>query len=453
RTYGTANPALTVSYSGFVNGDTATDLTTPPTATTAATTGSAAGTYAITAAGGASANYDFTYTAGTLTIGKATLAVTADDQSRTYGTANPALTVSYSGFVNGDTATDLTTPPTATTAATTGSAAGTYAITAAGGASANYDFTYTAGTLTIGKATLAVTADDQSKTYGTANPALTVSYSGFVNGDTATDLTTPPTATTAATTGSAAGTYAITAAGGASANYDFTYTAGTLTIGKATLAVTADDQSRTYGSANPALTVSYSGFVNGDTATDLTTPPTAITAATTGSAAGTYAITAAGGVSSNYDFTYTAGTLTIGKATLAVTADDQSRTYGSANPALTVSYSGFVNGDTATDLTTAPTATTAATTGSAAGTYAITAAGGASANYDFTYTAGTLTIGKATLAVTADDQSKTYGSANPALTVSYSGFVNGDTATDLTTPPTATTAATTGSAAGTYAIT
>jgi hypothetical protein len=40
--------------------------------------------------------------------------------------------------------------------------------------------------------------------------------------------------------------------------------AGTLTVTKATLTVTADDATRAYGAANPAFTVSYAGFVNSD---------------------------------------------------------------------------------------------------------------------------------------------------------------------------------------------
>uniref|UniRef100_UPI003BF851D9 tandem-95 repeat protein n=1 Tax=Rubrolithibacter danxiaensis TaxID=3390805 RepID=UPI003BF851D9 len=334
---------------------TATDLTTPPTATTAATTGSAAGTYAITAAGGVSANYDFTYTAGTLTIGKATLAVTADDQSRTYGSANPALTVSYSGFVNGDTATDLTTPPTATTAATTGSAAGTYAITAAGGVSSNYDFTYTAGTLTIGKATLAVTAEDKSRTYGSANPALTVSYTGFVNGDTATDLTTAPTATTAATTGSAAGTYAITAAGGASANYDFTYTAGTLTIGKATLTVTAVDESKTYDATNytGGNGVTYDGFVNSETVAALNGTLSYTGTSQGAKNIGNYVIIPGGYSSNNYLISYVNGHLEITPKVLTVTLTGSvNKDYdGNANATLTSSnyiLKGVIDGDRVT---------------------------------------------------------------------------------------------------------
>ena len=60
-------------------------------------------------------------------------------------------------------------------------------------------------------------------------------------------------------------------------------------------------------------------------------------------------------------------------ATLLVRANDNSKTYGSANPALTVSYSGFVNGDTVAALTSAASASTSATTASNAGAYTMIA--------------------------------------------------------------------------------
>src|SRR5207244_1656150 len=144
------------------------------------------------------------------------------------------------------------------TAATTGSGVGTYTITPAGVTSSNYVITYVNGTLAVIKAALTVTAQNQTKAYGAGNPALTVSYSGFVNGDTASSLTTQPTVTTTATTASGVGTYPITAAGAASANYTISYVSGTLTVTKAALTVTAQDQSKVYGAGNPALTVSYS---------------------------------------------------------------------------------------------------------------------------------------------------------------------------------------------------
>src|SRR5262249_60374724 len=112
-----------------------------------------------------------------------------------------------------------------------------------------------------------------------------------------------------------------------------------------------------------------------------------------------YAITAGGAVSTNanYRITYASGTLTVTPAAVTVTANNDPRAYGAANPAFTVSYSGFVNGDTASCITTAPALTTTATAASGVGTYPITATGAASANYTFTYVNGTLTVTPATL--------------------------------------------------------
>ncbi|WP_419788738.1 MBG domain-containing protein [Mucilaginibacter sp. X4EP1] len=451
--YGQALPALTVTYSGFVNGDTQASLTTAATASTTATAASPVGSYTITPSGAVDNNYAITYTNGTLTIGQAALTVTADNQTSTYGQAIPALTVSYAGFVNGDTQASLTTAATASTTATAASPAGSYTITPSGAVDNNYAITYTNGTLTIGQAALTITADNQSKVYGAAVPTLTASYTGFVNGDTQASLTTAPTLSTTATASSAAGTYPVTASGAADNNYTISYVPGTLTVSQAALTITANNQNSTYGSVIPALTVTYSGFVNGDTQASLTTAATASTTATAASPAGSYTITPSGAVDNNYAITYTNGTLTIGQAVLTITADNQNSTYGSVIPALTVSYSGFVNGDTQASLTTAATASTTATAASPAGSYTITPSGAADNNYAITYANGTLTIGQAVLTVTADNQNTTYGSALPALTVTYSGFVNGDTQASLTTAATASTTATTASPAGSYTIT
>ena len=109
------------------------------------------------------------------------------------------------------------------------------------------------------------------------------------------------------------------------------------------------------------------------------------------------------------------GTLTVTAATLTVTAANETKTYGAVNPTLTVTYSGFVNGDTAASLTTAPTVSTTATTSSAVGTYPITASGAASPNYTISYVGGTLTVTPAPLTVTAANETKAYGAANPTL--------------------------------------
>ncbi len=453
KLYGAAVPALTASYSGFVNGDTASSLTTPPTLTTTATAASPVGTYPITASGAASPNYTISYASGTLTVSKAALTITAANASKLYGAALPALTASYSGFVNGDTASSLTTPPTLTTTATAASPVGSYPITASGAASPNYTISYASGTLTVNAAALTITAVSTSKLYGAALPALTATYSGFVNGDTASSLTTPPALTTTATPASPVGTYPITASGAASPNYTISYASGTLTVNTAALTITAVSTSKLYGAVLPALTASYSGFVNGDTASSLTTPPALTTTATAASPVGTYPITASGAASPNYTISYASGTLTVSKAALTITAANASKLYGAVLPALTASYSGFVNGDTASSLTTPPALTTTATAASPVGTYSITASGAASPNYTISYASGTLTVNAAALTITAVSTSKLYGAVLPALTASYSGFVNGDTASSLTTPPALTTTATAASPVGSYPIT
>jgi len=86
-------------------------------------------------------------------------------------------------------------------------------------------------TWTMAKATLTAVYAGETIEFGTS-PELNVAVTGFVGGETA--LTaggyTAPTITGA---GTAVGTYTLTPSGGAADNYDFTYTAGTLTITEA----------------------------------------------------------------------------------------------------------------------------------------------------------------------------------------------------------------------------
>lgn len=453
RIYGNANPGFTVNYSGFRNGDTQTVINTLATASTLAGATSNVGNYAITASGAFDNNYNFQYVDGNLSVGKATLTATADNNFRVYGDANPALTVSYTGFKNGETASVLNVGATASTLADHLSNVGTYAITASGAFDDNYDFTYNNGTLTVNKATLTVTADNNVRTYGDANPALTVSYSGFKNGETDFVLNTGATAVTLADNFSNAGSHAITASGAVDDNYQFNYVNGALTINKAVLTATANNESRIYGDSNPGFTVTYTGFKNGENDSVINVGAVAGATANNLSHVGDYAITASGASDNNYDFVYADGALSIGKATLTATADNNVRIYGDANPALTVSYAGFKNGENASVINTAAVASTAADNLSGVGSYVITASGASDNNYDFIYADGALTVNKAILTVTADHQSRTYGDTNPALTVSYSGFKNGETAFVVNTGAIASTAADQLSNAGTYAIT
>jgi len=452
-------PTFTVSYSGFVNGDDASDLGAPSAATTTATATSGAGTYTITAGGGASSNYTFGYVNGTLTVGKGVLTITANAATSVYGAtvlSGSSLTVSYSGFVNGDGPGNLTTPPIVTNTAAAGSHAGAYALVPSGAASANYTFNYVNGTYTIIPAPLTISAVSVTMPYGGPVPALTASYSGFVNGDGPGSLSTPPAIATTATATSAVGTYPINISGAVDPNYTITYSPGTIAVGRAILTVTADSKAMPLGGPLPALTVSYSGFVNGDDASDLTTQPSISVPASSSSPAGSYPITATGAVDPNYTFVYVPGVLAVGKALLTIAVNPASSVYGAAlipNSSLTFTYAGFVNGDGPANLAQQPTATNTAVAGSPAGSYALIPSGASSSNYVINYVNGTYTISAAPLTISAVNQTMTYGGAIPALTASYSGFVNGDGPAKLTTQPTITTPATSSSPVGTYPIT
>jgi hypothetical protein len=326
--------------------------------------------------------------------------------------------------------------------------AGNQVITTMYSGSPDFDTSAGSITLMVTPAPLTITVNNATRSYGAANPTFSVGYSGFVNGDTAASLTTPPALSTTATTAShvAGGPYSITANGAVDPNYTITYVAGTLTITPVSLLITADSKTKPYGAAVPALTASYSGFVNGDTAASLTTMPTLSNTATAAShvAGSPYPITASGAVDSDYTISYGAGTLTVTPVGLTITADSKTKPYGASLPVLTASYSGFVNGDTAANLTTLPTLSTSVTAAShvSGSPYSITASGAADSDYTISYVAGTLSITPVPLTITADSKTKPYGAAVPALTASYSGFVNGDTAANLTTQPTLSTSVT-----------
>jgi hypothetical protein len=201
------------------------------------------------------------------------------------------------------------------------------------------------------------------------------------------------------------GTLALS--GTAAGNYTLAGATGSLTITPATLTYTANSATRPYGSANPAFSGTVSGFIGTDSQSSATTGTVTFTSpATIASNPGSYSINGLGLVanSGNYIFVQAPGNataLTITQAVLMVKADDKSKSYGASNPALTASYVGFVNGDTAAVLSGAPDLTTIVTTNTAPGVYPITAARGSltAANYTFAFQDGQFTV--ATMSVPA----------------------------------------------------
>ncbi len=291
-------------------------------------------------------NYTISYAAAPtgLTVTPASLTITADNQSKAYGTsANLGMTsFTTSGLLNSDTITGVTlasfgSPATANV--------GTYALTssnATGTGLSNYTISYaTAPTgLTVTPASLTITADNQSKAYGTNANLGTTGFNeiGLLNSDTITGVTL---ASLGSPVTASVGTYALTssnATGTGLSNYTISYAAAPtgLTVTPASLTITADNQSKAYGtSANLGMTAfTTSGLVNSDTITGVTlaslgSPVTA--------SVGTYALTssnATGTGLSNYTISYAAGDLSVALAAVVALASTGASASGADHDAI-----------------------------------------------------------------------------------------------------------------------
>lgn len=274
-----------------------------------------AGTTTITATQATDGFYPAANVSQTLTVNKAPLTIKADDKSKPEGDPNPALTVTYTGFVNGETAAVLTIPVTVTTTAVTSSPVGTYPIVPSAAAAANYNITFVNGVLTVSPRTVQTIGFPAiaTKTYGNAD---------FAANAVSSNLTIPVTYTSSNTAVATivggnihivgAGTATITASqAGSPLFFPAADVSRTLTVNKANLTVRAADTVRAFGEANPAFRLVYTGFVKSETPAALTTQPTATTTATQSSAPGYYEITVGNGVAANYNFIYVNGRLTV----------------------------------------------------------------------------------------------------------------------------------------------
>jgi phosphotransferase system HPr-like phosphotransfer protein len=131
---------------------------------------------------------------------------------------------------------------------------------------------------------------------------------------------------------------------------------------------------------------------SGQAVTFAASGPCTITGSITG--VGVCAITASAPANGTYSAATVTQSFTIIPAVLKVTANNATAAYGQPIPSFTYTYSGFVNSQTASVISGAPSLSTTATQGSPAGNYPITVSTGtlAAANYSFLYVNGTLTI-------------------------------------------------------------
>ena len=305
--------------------------------------------------------------------------VTVTNASRAYGEENPTFEYTVTGGA-------LEGKPEITCEATVTSPVGKYPISIAIGSITNKKVTLNAGTLTIIKAPLSVTAKSYSMKQGEALPTFEVEYSGFKNEETSSVLTKQPSITCEATSASMPGEYEIVVGGAEAQNYDISYTNGKLVVTDADpVTIIATNYTREYGEDNPTF-----GFTTEGAAIE--GQPEIICEAMATSPVGEYPIIIKKGSIRNYNDTYTNGTLTITKAPLTVMVEYVEREEAEENPPFVLIYSGWKNGENESVLEEVPVATTTATTVSPVGEYPVTISGGKAKNYDFLYVDGVLVV-------------------------------------------------------------
>jgi fibro-slime domain-containing protein len=342
-----------------------------------------AGSYGVVGHYAGSQNYVAADGANTTVIGQATPTVTVTGGSFTYDGASHAST----GNVAGVGGVSLGAPViTYNGGATVPLVAGSYVVVGSFTGDVNYTSATGTTTTTIGKATQALTwSAPAAIVYGTALSAAQLNAASSAAG---TFVYSPANGVLGAGPHSLSVTFTPTDA----TDYAPATANVTVTVVPAPLTIAANNAMKVYGAAVPPLSASASGFVNGDSIASLATPPVLSTGATPASNAGTYPIVVGGASSPNYAIVFVNGAVTVTQAPLTITANAVTMAQGAAVPALTASYSGFVNGDTVASLDVPVSLTTTATASSPAGTYPIVASAAADANYAIAFVNGTLTV-------------------------------------------------------------
>jgi hypothetical protein len=331
------------------------------------------------------------------------LFVIANNQTVAYLSPDPTPT--YTLYGNG--ATSLSGVTCVYTPATPKNG-GTYPITCSGPASTGtagivgvtYNapyLSYIPGILTITPRTITVTAAASSKTYNgtTSSPATpTITSGSLAPGDTITwtetyDNRNVGTNHVMTPMGTATGTTSLS-------SYTIHYvTINTGIIIKAAMTVAATTNTKTYdGTTSAAAIPATPGLQPGDTVTSSETYNTSnVGTGLTLTVSPGYTVNDGNGGNNYTVTTATNSTGVINAAPLTGTIQNTSRVYGAPNPAFSVVYGGFVDGQTAAIVSGTLTCSTSAVASSPASppTYPINCSGQSAPNYALTYV-GSLTI-------------------------------------------------------------
>ena len=294
----------------------------------------------LVASGASLSNYLAVYVNGSLSIGQAPLSVVGANNSVKYSGISQNNTVAtYSGQLGGDTFTisgyasglNFSTTPYSDH------------LSVMGGSAGNYKVTYNNGSLTIEKATLTLTGANNTLPY---NGQLQTNSGATYTGQQGSDSFTIEGLAQGTNYNSIPYSDHLTANGSALVNYAVMVNNGSLSISKTALTVNGSNQSVIYNGLvqfNLFSSLTVVGLKGGDTVTSIN-----------GLANGKnytqvpYSDNLSGAIGaglSNYNITYTNGSLSIGQAALTVSVDNATKIQNTPNPLFTSSVAGFKGSD------------------------------------------------------------------------------------------------------------
>ena len=459
-TYGETAVSNGVTYSGFMNGETETDLGGKPTYTFSYTPGTGVGSScAITPKGLTSDNYEIKFAPGTLTVTQREVTLTWDGyENRTYGDGKTVTATAGNLYGSDDIGVTVKNGDktemgayTATATGLTGDKAGNYKLPTTG-RTQEYTIGRAEQTLTFAK------TGDQSLTYGEtlANPAT----NNRADGSEVTYSSSDPAVATVDANGKVTaknvGTTTITATAKAvDGKYSEATVSYELEVTARPIFLTITPVTYYYGqpgvSFTPSLRTVSGSLAEGD---DYKTLKLSWSSVGTMWKAGTFDVNATS-YNSNYNVTFDGtGKLIVLPRPITVTVDAASRVYGDADPAFTAQQTGgmgFVNGETVASLGLSLSSTATAT--SPVGKYDVTGTA-SNTNYNVTVLGEKkLTITPKAITVTVNEATRPYGEANPTFTATAPSntLVGEDTIESLGLR--LTTAADTTSPVGSYNVT
>ena len=516
-TYGDPVPTLTPTITGFVNGEGTGALSAQPICSTTYTESSNAGSAQTTSCSGAAAsNYSFAYVNGTVTVNKANVTLTVTPYNVTYdanphtaiGTVTGVGNVPMSGLsltgtnhtnagdypsdpwtftdttgnynnangsvhdiINKANATIVVTPYNVTYDAnphsatgtvmgvgnvplsglsltsTTHTNAGNYPSDAWTFTDATGNYNNASGTVNdvINRANATISVTPYNVTYDSNPHSAAATATGVGGVNLIADVTLNTTHTNAGNYSS--DSWSFTDPTG---NYNnVATTTFTDVIKQATVTLNVTPYSVTYDGTAHTATATATGVGGVNLIADLSL------GGTTHTGASTYATDAWTFHDPNGNYADAGAVITdvISPATLMIMAGSTTVNYGMTVPPITPSFSGFVPGESAASLTTAPICTTTAhgpPSGSPAGNYSTSCSGAVDNNYTISYKQGAVIIQAVPLTITASSGSMIYGGPVFPVTPIYTGFANGDAAASLTAQPGCSTLATSSTPVGAY---